>query len=98
MLGEAPYPPRLGARVVTSLGGWRWGQGVTAGSGHTLPQLLWVFQAAELSLSIQLSALSCSVSFAAPAAGQGVRTRGIITQQEMLKQHLEEGIFLGSLF
>ena len=58
-----PYPWRTGAALdgfvrlaVTSqpcLGGQRWGR------AHTLPQLLWGFQPAELSLSIQLSALSC---------------------------------------
>ena len=94
-LGEAPRPPRPGARAVTSqscLGGLRWGPGLTAGSGRTLLQLLWVFQPAELSLSIRLSALSCSVALPAPSAGEGVRTSGIITRQEMLKHRLEEGI------
>lgn len=95
VLGEAPHPTRLGARAGTNqpcLGGWRWGEGLTVGSGRTLPQLLWVFQPAELSLSIQLSALSCSAALPAPSAGQKVRTRGITARQEMLKQHLEEGI------
>lgn len=66
--------------------------GLAEGSTRTLPRLLWVFQPAELSLSIRLSALSCSAASPAPSAGQGVRTRGITAWQEMLKQRLEEGI------
>lgn len=70
----------------------RWVLGLAEGSTCTLPRLLWVFQPAELSLSIRLSALSCSAASPAPSAGQGVRTRGITAWQEMLKQRLEKGI------
>lgn len=75
-----------------------WGQGRDSTGGllqavMTVSQLLWGFQTAELNLSIQLSALSCSAALPAPPAGQGVRTGGNAAWKEMLEQHLEEGIY-----